>query len=541
MSVQSSLVVGLRRDGEVLKRRSPQGTFLDVEAAAGLRGKPIVPRDSIYHELSEADDIFDDALFAPAYAQVGRPAISPGMLTKVLLLQQMEGISDREAEARARYDLRWKQALRVPIDEAGFESSTLSVFRTRLLVNGLEAQVFQQILETAAARGLISQQAAVQVVDSTYTLGAGAVQDTYTLLCTVIRKLLRVLNRRMDFTARLAPGLRVDYGGKGKKPKIDWNDPEAKQRLLSELVADARQVLAATAGLELTAAETRLVELLGVVATQDVSEDEAGRVVLKQGVAKDRVISATDPELRHGRKSRARKFDGYKTHTAVDVESEFITSVATTPGNVHDSEAATQLVDAQPPEQRPQVLIGDSAYGTGQVRAELAGHQVQVVAPVPEGPPPAGRFPKTEFTIDLVAGTCRCPAGELAAEQRYSRKGRLKAFAFSAGQCGGCPHKDQCTQSKHQRRVVTVHAHEQHLQEGRAFAKTEAYAELYGRRHLVERKQAELVRHGVRQARYRGQRKVTLQVYLAAAMVNFKRLCTLARQLTAAQALPAPA
>ncbi|MEW6523168.1 MAG: transposase [Bacillota bacterium] len=336
-----------------------------------------------------------------------------GVLKKVLLLQHMEGISDREAEARARYDLRWKQALRVPIDEAGFKSSTLSVFRTRLLVNGLEAQVFQRILETAATRGLISQETAVQVVDSTYTLGAGAAQDTYTLLCTVIRKLLRVLNQRMDFTARLAPGLRVDYGGKCKKPKIDWNDPEAKQRLLSELVANARQVLAATAGLELTAAETRLVELLGVVATQDVSEDEAGRVVLKQGVAKDRVISATDPELRHGRKSRARKFDGYQTHPAVEVESEFITSVATTSGNVHDSEAATQLVDAQPPEQRPQVLIGDSAYGTGQVRAELAEHQVQVVAPVPEGPPPAGRFPKSEFTIDLVAGTCRCPAGEL--------------------------------------------------------------------------------------------------------------------------------
>ncbi|MEW6523803.1 MAG: transposase [Bacillota bacterium] len=152
----------------------------------------------------------------------------------------MEGISDREAEARARYDLRWKKALRLAIDEAGFESSTLSVFRTRLLANALEATVFQQIPETAADRGLLQREAALQVVDSTHTLGAGEVQDTYTLLCEVIRKLLRVLNRRMDFVARLTKPLRLDYGGKAKKPKIDWNDPETKQQLLSDLVADAK-------------------------------------------------------------------------------------------------------------------------------------------------------------------------------------------------------------------------------------------------------------------------------------------------------------
>jgi len=525
----------------MLKRKPSQLGFLDLEAVEGLSRRPIVPEDSIYHALSAADAIFGDQLFAPAYAQTGRPAISPGMLIKVLLLQQMEGISDREAEARAQFDLRWKKALHLPMDEAGFDSSTLCVFRTRLWVNGLEAQVFQQILDAAVARGLINRQTAVQVVDATYTLGAGAVQDTYTLLHQGIRKLLRVLHQRPDFAARLATGLRLDYGGRGKKPKIDWNDPAAKQQLLSDLVADARQVLAATAGLDLTATETRLVELLGIVATQDVCEDEMGRVVLKPGVAKDRVISTTDPQMRHGRKSESCKFDGYKTHTAVDVESELITSVVTTAGNVHDGKAVTRLVDAQPPAQRPQVVIGDGAYGTGQVRAELAERQVQVVAPVPEGPPPAGRFPKSEFTLDLVAESCRCPAGELAAEKRYSRQGRLKAFAFSREQCGGCSYQHRCTHSQHQRRVVTVHAHEGHLQQGRAFAQTEAYAQLYAHRHVVERKQAELVRHGVRQARYRGQRKLALQVLLAAAMVNFKRLCTLVRQATAVQASAAPA
>lgn len=526
----------------MLKRRGPQLSFLDMEGAEGLHGRPIVPRDSIYHELFAADDIFNDELFASAYARVGRPAVSPGMLTKVLLLQHMEGISDREAEARARYDLRWKKALRLAIGESGFESSTLSVFRTRLLVNELEAAVFRRILEKAASRGLITPATVVQVVDSTYTLGAGAVQDTYTLLREAIRKLLRVLHQRPDFATRLAGGLCLDYTSKGKKPKIDWNDAAAKQQLLSDLLADAEKVRAATAGLTLTEAERRLVALLEVVATQDVSEDEAGRPVIKQGVAKDRVISTTDPEMRHGRKSQAHKFDGYKTHTTVEVESELITGVTTTAGNAHDATAVTQLLDSQPSAQQPRVLIGDTAYGTGQLRAELADRGVQVIAPVPEGPVAAGRLGKRDFVLDLDQESCRCPAGQLAAEKRYSRSGRLKAFVFSVEQCGSCPLRAQCTQSKQQRRIVSVHAQERHLQQGRALAQTEAYAQLYAQRYLVERKLAELVRHGVRKARYRGQRKVTLQAYLAAAMVNFKRLCALlARQEAAAQALPVPA
>lgn len=166
----------------MVRRKDPQLRFTGLELAEALSGRPLVPRDSIYYALSEADDIFRDEDFATAYSRVGRPAISPGMLIKVLLLQQLEGVWDREAEARARYDLRWKVALGIGLEEAGFDSTTLSVFRTRLLLNQLDELVFRRMLEAAVERGLISGRLAEQVIDSTHTLGAGAVQDTYTLI-----------------------------------------------------------------------------------------------------------------------------------------------------------------------------------------------------------------------------------------------------------------------------------------------------------------------------------------------------------------------
>lgn len=141
---------------------------------------PLVPKDGIYHGLAGADDIFRDELFASAYSSIGRPATSPGMLTKVLLLQFHDNASDRQAEEHALYDLRWKHALHLSLGESGFDYSTLSVFRARLLLSQTDNVAFRQILDAAAERGLISREAAEQIFDFTHTLGAGAVQDTYT-------------------------------------------------------------------------------------------------------------------------------------------------------------------------------------------------------------------------------------------------------------------------------------------------------------------------------------------------------------------------
>ena len=171
----------------MLGRQKTQLSFTDIDVLQAWEKKPIVQENSIYYGLSQVSDIFKDELFAEAYSFSGRPSIPPSLLIKVLLLQFYDKVSDREAENRARYDLRWKVALGLSIGESG-----------------KERKAFEEILGAAIAKGLLPGDCARQIVDSTYMLGAGAVQDTYTLIRTAIRKLLKVVSQRIDIRVLLS-------------------------------------------------------------------------------------------------------------------------------------------------------------------------------------------------------------------------------------------------------------------------------------------------------------------------------------------------
>jgi DNA-binding protein H-NS len=250
----------------------------------------------------------------------------------VILLQFYDKVSDRGAENRARYDLRWKLALGISIAESGFNYSALSRFRARLLLHKKERTAFEEILNAAISKGLLPGNCAKQIMDSTYVLGAGAVQDTYTLIRMAIRKLLITTSKRLDLITMLPKPLNLDYQSK-TKPKINWEDPAGRNRLLNELCQDALQIVEIVDKLKLTEQEQELRDILATVAIQDIERQKDGTVKIRQGVAKDRIISTNDPEMRHGRKSSARKFDGYKTHTTIETDNNFITETEATPGN----------------------------------------------------------------------------------------------------------------------------------------------------------------------------------------------------------------
>ena len=147
-----------------------------------------------------------------------------------------------------------------------------------------------------------------------------------------------------------------------------------------------------------------------------------------------------------------------------------------------------------------------------------------MICPVPTNIGRNGCFPKSAFKIDLDAQTCQCPAGKIAAEKIYDKRtNQLKVFAFSREQCQNCPLLNQCTKSKKGRRTITVNQYERHLQKARVFQQTEEFKNEYPERSKIERKQAEMVHHGLRQARYVGKAKVLLQSLLVGAVVNFKR------------------
>lgn len=485
-----------------------------------------MPEGSFYDGLRRfGEEVVREEDFASLYTPgIGRPSLPPVFMCKVLLLEYHDGVSDREAEERARYDLRWKWALNLWLDQAGFDSSSLSRFRARLVTGGKERLAFEAFLRMARERGLVVP-GGRSIVDSTAVLGAGAVVDTFQLIRHSIRK-LRKRARRVAGLGAVLDGVlqRTDYM-ESNKPQIDWEDEGAREALLGEVVADARRAIEAVhnalgENLAKTTDVAEAVDLLERVVGQDI-EDGEGKVRLREGVAPDRVVSTTDPEMRHGHKTSSGKFNGSKAHVAIDEATELVTDVDVFAGNSADDTPVMGMVDRMEALQiKPGQLLGDHAYGHVEMHEQLAARGIEAVAPVAEGRGVRGLYGKDAFVIDLGKATCRCPAEQFG-RPRYAKDGRLKAFVFGKA-CSDCALRAQCTASAGGR-VVSLHAREEDLQRLRAKQKGEAFRALYRLRPKVERGISHLKAHGVRRSRYRSHRRRLLQLAFTAVAVNIEK------------------
>jgi transposase len=504
----------------MLATESRQIGMLDASELCGAA----VGEDSFYALLARhGERLVRDADFAECYSQgTGRPSIPPSLLAKVLLLQYREGLSDERAMESVRLHLGWKVALGLPIDHPGFHPTTLVRFRARLLLHGKERLALERSLELASELGLL-EGSVEQIVDSTPMLGAAATQDTVRLVRSGVAGLLAAVGAEDDeAVTELRSSLEFDYAKPNKKPDCEWRSKPEREAMLTCVAEDAERALRAVeAASELLGAEPvaeaqRLLrELLG----QDFDVDDDGVPSLHRGTRAGRVLSVHDPEMRHGRKSRHQRFDGYKlSAAATNNAAPLITSVAVAPASEQDGPQAAGLIDAQPEERRPGLILGDTAYGNGKVRAELAEREVEVLAPVP-APPPTGRFTKDEFTVDLEAEAVTCPTGRVAPLSPPDRK-RQRTAHFRISDCRPCPLRAQCTSAD--RRSVTLSEHEDLLQAARlALEDEETKEHLRRTRPRVERLLGLLAhRYGARKARYLGRRKAEMQAAWAAALVN---------------------
>lgn len=347
-----------------------------------------------------------------------------------------------------------------------------------------------------------------------------------------------------------------DYASAGK-PVCDYDDAAAREALVDALAADAMALLAMLDGRELGEGVCQAAELLATVVGQDLDEDDEGVFRIARRVATDRVISTVDPEARHGHKSSARGFDGYKGHIGIDPDSEIVTATAVTPGNSGDVEVAEDLLaDVLPPaageagaesagesednggptevdsgdgqDEAAAAVYGDAAYGAGQLLARLENAGADIKTKVQPPVAPTGRFSKDEFDIDLAAGTVTCPNGVTVAfaARRHQRHAAVARFGAA---CADCPLAAQCTSSA-EGRTVTISAYEAQLARARtAQADPGWQADYRATRPKVERKIGHLMRrrHGGRRTRVRGRSKVAADFALLAAAINVARLGTL--------------
>lgn len=484
-----------------------------------------LPAGSFFALLAEhGDRIVRDEDFAGCYSErMGRPSIRPSRLALVLLLQHRSGLSDEAAMEAVAWDLRWKVALGLPVDHQGWHPTSLTKFRARLLLHQKEGLVLENTLRLAGELGMLEGKVE-QIIDSTPMLGAAATQDTVRLVRHGVKKLLdAVAEVDAEAAAALDAGLTFDYAKPGVKPDCRWRQKRERERMLTRVAEDAERALQAVeqaGGLlerePVTGAHRLLRELIG----QDFDVDEDGVPKLHRGTRPGRIVSTIDPEMRHGRKSSQSRFDGYKlSATATNTAVPLITAIDVAPASQTDGALAKDLIDAQPQERRPGRLLGDTAYGNGPVRAELAERGVQVLAPVPEGTLLEGRLGKHDFQIDITANTVTCPGGHTATITTAS-SGTRRAN-FPRGTCGACPLKDTCCPGR-PRRQIALGEHEELMLDARTALADPATAEHLRRtRPRIERLLGLLAhRYGARKSRYIGTAKARLQASWAAALVN---------------------
>lgn len=492
-------------DAAVLVRPLPEGSFFGLLAEHG-------------------DRIVRDEDFTECYSsRMGRPSIPPSQLAKVLLLQHRTGVSDEQAMQAVAWDLRWKVALGLPVDHGGWHPTSLTKFRARLLLHGKEGLALENTLRLAEEIGLL-EGTAEQIIDSTPMLGAAATQDTVRLVRHGVRGLLdAVAEADEEAATQLDDGLGFDYARPGEKPDCRWREKAERERMLTRVAEDAERALQGVeqaVGLlddeAVEAAHRLLRELVG----QDFDVDEDGVPRLHRGTRADRIVSTVDPEMRHGRKSSQTRFDGYKlSASATNTREPLITAVEVCPASETDGPQAKHLVDAQPDQRRPERVLGDTAYGSGPVRAELSERDVKVLAPVPEGKVVQGRLGKRDFQIDLNAAIVTCPAGHTVPISTSTTG--FRGANFTREMCRDCPLKPNCCPGR-PRRQINLTEHEDLLIAARqALADSDTAEHLRRTRPRIERLLGLLAgRYGARKSRYIGRAKARLQAAWAAALVN---------------------
>jgi hypothetical protein len=459
------------------------------------------------------------------------------MMAGALMLQFYDDVSDGEAVERICFDLRWKVALNLALDYDGFDASSLSVFRTRLVEHHKERYAFDRLLEVAREEGFLADKVTL-LSDTTNAKGAGATQETYTLLRKGIRKLLKAMGyhlpgKRQGCSAEVER-LLATYVDQDRKAEIDWGDPAKRSAQLKVLVTDSESTLE----LALEKIEEPEIRSLGWMISKilgdDVEHTPEGGCKVRKGTAPDRFISIYDPEMRHGRKSASKKFNGHKVSTSTDQASELILDIEDLSAPLGDGQ------DLLPAIERVEEHVGvtveraivDGAYGSGKNRAACAERPdkpIDLLAPMRRPNDPA--VDKSAFSIDNQAQTATCPDGQTVSAKSVEIDEQAHTaftFVFERTICEKCPWFNRCVRSKTTGRTVSTSFFENYLQAARQRQETDEFKQLYRLRPRIEGKQAELVSHGLRNTRYIGKAKRRLQRLWLASAVNLKRLFKLA-------------
>lgn len=477
-------------------------------------------------------DLFDEAFQAELEAAYGVPRgtepLPPALLAMVTLLQAYDRVSDADAVETAAMDKRWQLVLGcLGAEEAPFSQGVLPSFRERMIAHDLDKKLLDRTVEIAKRTGKFGWQKLRAMLDSSPLLGAGRVEDTWNLigraLSTVVDCAAAAVSlprekvlKQTGLTLLSGPSLKTTLD-------IDWDDPAqqaaALQRLLGEV--DALQAwVAKHAGDKVHEKPLRdALQALRRVLEQDLEPDPSGGMRIRRGVARDRMPSLGDKEMRHGRKSQSKRFNGYKRHIVGIAGTDLIAGALVLPANEPEHDALEPLLADARQHGAPDAVLIDRGYLGSSAIDGLRREGVEIRAkPWPSRN--AGRFTKEDFKIALAHGQITCPADEKA---HFAGPGSVARFPASA--CDPCSLRARCTVAAlGTGRSVTIHPQEELLLDLRRIKKTPEGRASLRERVAIEHHLARIQAVQGPRARYKGARKNTLDLRRCAAVANLQAL-----------------
>jgi hypothetical protein len=498
-----------------------------------------LPASSFYAQLAvAAPRLFKDEDFIALYSRTeGRPSVAPSQLALVTILQYHDNVSDEEAINKTAYDLRWAAVLGRSAGEALCAKSTLQLFRAHLILHKEIRKVFQASIREAKRSGLLKGKSLQIALDTKPILGRGAVLDTCNLLAAGIRQLVAALAKGTKESPndwmKSHDLSRYTESSIKATADIDWSDEAARNGFISGIVGDTVRLLSIVPKDSLSQDQVRnaydqlqkfvLQDIETVAAPGADGAEPKTEYQIKKGTHPDRVPSATDPDVRHGRKSKSKRFVGSKASVAADTESQIILAVDVIPANAGDATGALDMVKQA--EENTGIAVDasltDCAYGGGETRQLFADAERTLIAKVPQEHTNGGLYPKSSFDVNLEAGTVTCPAGQMASRVSTLADGR-RDFSFDTA-CASCALRSLCTTSK-SGRTVSVHPQEALLREARAYQSTAEGRARMRERVVIEHRLARLGQLGIGQARYMGKAKTLFQLLMAATVANLRRV-----------------
>jgi hypothetical protein len=477
-------------------------------------------------------ELFDEAFqtqLAAMYADMprGTPPKPPALLAMVTLLQAYERKSDAAAVEEAVFDRRWQMVLDcLGTEEPIFSQGVLVDFRRRLIEHDMDRRLLERTVELARRTKQFGDKALRVALDSAPLWGAGRVEDTFNLLGHALEVVVECAAQVLGVdTAAVRADAKLELlGGSSIKASldIDWDVPQEQQRALCCLLDEVKR-LRDWLGSKLPdhLAQPPLKEALALVErviAQDLEPDpDGGSLRIKRGVAKDWRISVTDPDMRHGRKSKSKLFNGYKRHLARELDGGMILAATVRPANEPEHLAAEVL--------RPEVEVHgpvtelhiDRGYLSSAWTHDMFERGERILAkPWPSRN--GDRFPKSAFVIDLDRGVVRCPENRVASIH-------LALARFDASTCDVCPSRDRCTRaSLGHGRSIAIHPDERMLLHLRACKSTPEGRSALRQRTAIEHALAHVTRRQGPRARYSGLRKNVFDLRRTCAVENLHTL-----------------